>query len=128
MTPAGAPTASADARGVRIAIIGAGFGGIGVGIKLLAAGHRNVTVYERASGIGGTWWHNTYPGVACDAPSHIYSYSFAQQANWSRRFAPAHEIQAYLRDCVDSSGLAEKICTDTEVVAARWAGSHWVVE
>jgi cation diffusion facilitator CzcD-associated flavoprotein CzcO len=111
-----------------VAIIGAGFGGLGVALKLNLAGYRNFTVYERADDVGGTWFHNTYPGAACDAPSHIYSFSFAQRVDWSRRFAPGTEIQAYLRRCVDEAGIAERIQTGTEITAARWTGDGWALE
>ncbi len=118
-------TAGAD---VRIAIIGAGFGGLGVALKLQRAGFENFTVYEQAPDVGGTWWQNTYPGVACDAPSHIYSFSFAQNVDWSRRFAPGAEIQAYLRRCVDGAGIAGKIVTGAQVVSASWSGTDWQIE
>ncbi|CAN5555001.1 NAD(P)/FAD-dependent oxidoreductase [soil metagenome] len=122
------PTAEPPHPGVRVAIIGAGFGGLGVALKLKNAGHRNFTVYERASDVGGTWFHNTYPGAACDAPSHIYSYSFAQEVDWSRRFAPGPEIQAYLRHCADDAGIADRIETGAEVVNAHWTGRDWLIE
>lgn len=115
-------------RDVHIAIIGAGFGGLGVALKLNAAGYRNFTVYERAPEVGGTWFHNTYPGAACDAPSHIYSYSFAQQVDWSRRFAPGPEIRDYLQRCVAEAGITGNIETGTEVVAARWTDEGWIIE
>lgn len=110
---------------VRIAIIGAGFGGLCAALKLDAAGFRNIVIYERAPEVGGTWQANTYPGAACDAPSHIYSYSFAQDVDWSRRFAPGPEIQAYLQRCVDQAGLGSRIRTNTEVAQAQWSGSEW---
>ncbi|WP_431241087.1 flavin-containing monooxygenase (plasmid) [Mycolicibacterium aichiense] len=110
---------------MKVIVIGAGFGGLGVALKLRAAGHRNITIYERAPEVGGTWWYNTYPGAACDAPSHVYSYSFAQNVEWSRRFAPGHEIQAYLKRCVLDGGLADAIHTNTEVSSAVWTGRHW---
>jgi cation diffusion facilitator CzcD-associated flavoprotein CzcO len=113
---------------VRIAIIGAGFGGLGVALRLNAAGYHNFTVYERSPDVGGTWFHNTYPGAACDAPSHIYSYSFAQQVDWSRRFAPGPEIRDYLQRCVADAGIAGNIETGAEVAAARWSGDGWDIE
>jgi cation diffusion facilitator CzcD-associated flavoprotein CzcO len=115
-------------RDVRVAIIGAGFGGLGVALQLQRAGYHHFTVYERGPDVGGTWLHNTYPGAACDAPSHIYSFSFAQRVDWSRRFALGPEIQAYLRRCVDEAGIAHRIETGTEVVTARWTGQEWVLE
>ena len=70
-----------------IAIIGSGFGGIGMAIQLLKAGIRSFTIFERAGEVGGTWRDNTYPGAACDVPSHVYSFSFEQKPDWSRTFA-----------------------------------------
>ena len=86
----------------RFAIIGAGMAGILSAIKLREAGFRNVTVYEKADRIGGTWRENTYPGIACDVPSHLYSYSFAPNPDWTHRFSPGDEIQAYLEDVARS--------------------------
>lgn len=117
-----------QARDVRIAIVGAGFAGICVALKLRGAGHRDVVVYERSPDVGGTWFLNSYPGVACDAPSHVYSYSFAQEVDWSRRFAPGSEIQAYLRRCIDDGDIAESIQTGAEVVSACWTGADWRIE
>lgn len=113
---------------VRIAIVGAGFSGIAAALQLHKAGHRDIVVYERAADVGGTWFANTYPGVACDAPSHVYSYSFAQDVEWSRRFAPGAEIQAYLRRCVDDGGIADLIQTGVEVRSAGWTGGQWCLE
>ena len=79
-------------RDVRVAIIGAGFGGLGVAIKLREAGIDDFLVLERDAALGGTWWANTYPGCACDVPAHLYSYSFQLNPNWSRMFAPQPEI------------------------------------
>jgi len=115
-------------RNVRVVVVGAGFSGICAALKLRAAGHRDVVVYERASDVGGTWLANTYPGVACDAPSHIYSFSFAQDVDWSRRFATGPEIQEYLRQCVDDGGIADLVQTDTEVTSATWSGNRWTVK
>ena len=72
----------------RIAIIGAGPGGICAGIQLLKAGIKDFVIIEKAAGIGGTWWHNRYPGAECDVPSHLYSFSFEPKKNWSRPYAP----------------------------------------
>ncbi|MFI1462154.1 flavin-containing monooxygenase [Nocardia carnea] len=103
-----------------IAVIGSGFSGIGVAISLVRAGFTAVTVYERAGDIGGVWRDNTYPGAACDAPSHLYSYSFAPNPAWSRRFAPQPEILDYLRRCADEYGITEHVRTRTEIVAATF--------
>jgi cation diffusion facilitator CzcD-associated flavoprotein CzcO len=111
-----------------VAIIGAGFGGLGAALRLDAAGFRDFTVYERESDVGGTWFLNTYPGAACDAPSHIYSFSFAQDVDWSRRFAPGPEIQAYLRRCVDEGAIADRVRTGIAVTGATWTGRDWAIE
>jgi cation diffusion facilitator CzcD-associated flavoprotein CzcO len=103
-----------------IAIIGAGFAGIGAAIQLLKAGVDSFTIYERADEIGGTWRDNTYPGAACDVPSHVYSLSFEQNPGWSQRFAPSGEIQEYLLGVVDKWGLRERLRLNTEIVEARF--------
>ena len=82
---------------VRIAVIGAGFGGLGTAIRLKQAGIDDFVVLERGDDIGGTWRDNSYPGCACDVPSHLYSYSFAPNPDWSRAFSSQPEIQAYLQ-------------------------------
>ena len=87
-------------RDVRFAIIGAGMSGILSAIKLKEAGLTDFTVHEKADRLGGTWRENTYPGIACDVPSHLYSYSFAPNPDWSHHFAAGAEIQAYLEDVV----------------------------
>lgn len=107
---------------------GRGLWGLCVALKLRAAGYTNVVLFERAPDVGGTWQANTYPGAACDAPSHIYSFSFAQDVEWSRRFAPGPEIQAYLRRCATAAGVMDRIRLNTEVTSARWSGTAWVLE
>ena len=103
-----------------IAIIGAGFAGIGAAIQLLKAGIDSFTIFERAGEIGGTWRDNTYPGAACDVPSHVYSLSFEQNPNWSQRYATSGEIQSYLLDVVAKWDLREHMRLDTEIVEARF--------
>ena len=78
--------------------MGGGFGGIGAAVMLSREGYDDVTVFERGDRIGGVWNFNTYPGIACDVPSHLYEFSFAPNPNWSRRYAPGAEIQAYMED------------------------------
>src|SRR5258707_1050323 len=104
----------------RIGIIGAGPGGICMGIKLLEAGIDDFTIFERAPGVGGVWFHNTYPGAACDVPSALYSFSFALKRDWSRPYATQPEIRAYFEHCVDEFGLAPHIRLNTSVSAAHW--------
>jgi cation diffusion facilitator CzcD-associated flavoprotein CzcO len=83
------------ASDLSVAIVGGGFGGVGAAIRLLKAGVRDLTVFERSGGVGGVWHANTYPGAACDVPSHLYSFSFAPGTEWSRRYAPQADIERY---------------------------------
>lgn len=92
-------------RGVSVGIIGAGLSGILMGIRLKQAGVDNFVIYEKAGDVGGTWIHNTYPGLHCDVPSHLYCYSFEPNPGWSLPFASQPEIQAYLRRCAEKYGL-----------------------
>jgi len=101
-----------------IAIIGAGFSGLGTAIQLKKAGIDSFTIFERASDVGGTWRDNTYPGAACDVPSHAYSLSFEQSPTWSRRFAESKEIHEYLRSITHKWKLREHTRFDTEIVDA----------
>jgi cation diffusion facilitator CzcD-associated flavoprotein CzcO len=116
-------------RDFPIAIIGAGFAGIGAAIQLRKAGIDSFTIFERASEIGGTWRDNTYPGAACDVPSHMYSLSFEQNPNWSHRYATSWEIQQYLLDVVDKWRLRDKMQLDTAIVEARFdeARGSWTL-
>jgi len=105
---------------VTIAIVGSGFAGLGMAIALLRAGRRDFVVLEKAAEVGGTWRDNTYPGVACDVASHLYSFSFAPNPNWSRRFSPGPEIQQYLQHCAATSGVLPHIRFGFAVCQARW--------
>ena len=107
-------------RSRRVAIIGAGPGGICTGVRLLEAGYRDFVILEKAPGVGGTWWHNRYPGAECDIKSHLYSFSFAPNPSWSRTYARQPEIRAYLEECVERFGLEPYLRLGTEVHAARW--------
>ncbi|GAA0558224.1 NAD(P)/FAD-dependent oxidoreductase [Actinomadura livida] len=101
-------------------IIGSGFGGIGMAIRLREAGIHDVVILEKADGLGGTWRDNTYPGAACDVPSHLYSYSFERKTDWTRRFPPQAEILEYLRHCAGKYGVLDRIRFGTEVTEARF--------
>jgi cation diffusion facilitator CzcD-associated flavoprotein CzcO/acetyl esterase/lipase len=114
----------------RVAVVGAGFGGIGLGMALRAAGWTDpgdLTVLDRADGVGGVWRANTYPGAACDVPSHLYSFAGEPGTEWSRRFAPQPEILRYLERVTREHGLTEHLRLGTEVTEARWdeARSVW---
>jgi cation diffusion facilitator CzcD-associated flavoprotein CzcO len=103
-----------------VAVVGGGFGGVGAAVMLRDAGYHDVIVFEKGERIGGVWHHNTYPGAACDVPSHLYEFSFEPNPRWSRRYAPQAEIQAYLEDVARRRGVLERILTGTEVQSARW--------
>jgi cation diffusion facilitator CzcD-associated flavoprotein CzcO len=107
-----------------IAIIGAGFAGIGAAVRLKQAGIDTFAIFERAGEIGGTWRDNTYPGAACDVPSHVYSFSFEPHPGWTRRYAGSEEIQAYLLHVVEKWGLRAHLRLDTEIVEACFDESN----
>ena len=101
-------------------VIGAGFGGLGLAIKLDEAGERDFLVAERGDDVGGTWRDNTYPGAACDVPSQLYSFSFAPNTEWSRSFSPQPEILAYIQRVAEQSGVLDRFRFRTEVLEVRW--------
>ncbi len=102
-----------------VAILGAGAGGIAMGIKLRRAGY-DFTIYEKSDGVGGTWRDNAYPGAACDVPSHLYSFSFELNPWWSRTYATQPEILAYLERCTDQYGVRPHLRTGIAITEARW--------
>ena len=103
-----------------VIIIGAGFSGLNMAIRLKQAGHHDFIVLERANDVGGTWRDNVYPGCACDVPSVLYSYSFEQNPDWSEGFAQSHEIHAYTRRCAQKYGLLPHIRFDTGVARSAF--------
>ncbi|MFJ5531599.1 flavin-containing monooxygenase [Streptomyces sp. NPDC093261] len=115
---------------VRVAVIGSGFGGLGAAVRLRREGVTDFVVLERASGIGGTWRDNSYPGCACDVPSHLYSFSFAPNPDWPRTFSGQEHIRAYLEHVADVFGLRPHLRFDSEVKVMTWdAGKlHWAIE
>jgi cation diffusion facilitator CzcD-associated flavoprotein CzcO len=115
---------------VHVAIVGAGFGGIGAAIRLKQQGIDDFVVLERASRLGGTWRDNTYPGCACDVPSHLYSFSFAPNPNWTNTFSPQGEIWEYLEACTDRFGVRDKIRFNADVRGASWddATNQWTID
>jgi cation diffusion facilitator CzcD-associated flavoprotein CzcO len=115
---------SGDAR---VAIVGAGFSGLGLAIRLKQAGIHDFVILERADDVGGTWRDNTYPGCACDVPSHLYSFSFAPNPNWSHIFARQPEILEYLRGCARRFGVLPHIRFGHDVQGAAWddAAERW---
>ena len=109
--------------------MGAGFAGIAAAIVLRRAGFEEVTVLEAAEEVGGTWRDNTYPGCACDIPSHLYSLSFDLRPGWSRAYPGQAEIEDYLCDVVDRHGLRDLIRFGVTVAEMRWdeAEATWTV-
>ena len=120
---------AAGAPSPRIAILGAGAGGLCMAIRLKLAGIDTFTVYEKSDGVGGTWRDNSYPGAACDVPSHLYSFSFANKSDWSRRFAEQPEILGYFESLVDRYQLGPHLRFRTEVTEAHYddADGTWTL-
>lgn len=115
---------------VEVAIIGAGFGGLGTAIRLRQAGRRSFAVLERGRDVGGTWYANTYPGAQCDVPSNLYSFSFAPKPDWTHAYPEQEQIHDYLRDCAERFGVRDRIHTETEVLGATWQADErrWQVQ
>jgi cation diffusion facilitator CzcD-associated flavoprotein CzcO len=107
-------------RKITVGVIGAGAGGIAMGIQLGDGGY-DFTIFDRADGFGGTWRHNTFPGAACDVPSHLYSYSFALNPRWSKTYANQPEILAYLEKVAADYGLGEPTAQHPRVTMVRWS-------
>jgi cation diffusion facilitator CzcD-associated flavoprotein CzcO len=129
MTDDGPPQPRGDGlpRHVRVAIVGAGFAGLGAAIRLTQSGERDLVVLERATEIGGTWRDNTYPGCACDVPSVLYSFSFALNPDWTHSFSRQPEIWDYLRGCVRRFGLEPYLRLGVELLEARWEDDRWTI-
>src|SRR5215210_814310 len=105
---------------VRIAIVGAGFSGLALAMRLLEEGIDDFVVLERDEDVGGTWRDNTYPGCACDVPSHLYSWSFELNPDWSRTYSRQPEIENYIRRTTERRGVLPHIRFGHDLVAARW--------
>lgn len=116
-------------RSVSVTIVGAGFGGIAAAIALKRRGVEDLVLLERGHDVGGVWRANTYPGIACDVPSHLYSFSFAPNPRWSRRFSPGSEIRAYLNSVVDRFDVRRHLRLGQDVARAEFdeATGRWQV-
>jgi cation diffusion facilitator CzcD-associated flavoprotein CzcO len=119
-----------DTAHTRIAIIGSGFGGLGTAIRLRQRGIEDFRIFERADDVGGTWRDNSYPGCACDVQSHLYSFSFAPNPDWTRSYSPQPEIRDYLKRCARDFGVLPHIRFRHEVRDAAWdeAAQLWRIE
>lgn len=120
---------STSAVPLRIVIIGSGFGGIGLAIRLKRAGIESFTILEKAASLGGTWRDNTYPGAACDIPAMLYCFSFEQKTDWSRKWSPQEEIRDYLEDVARRNGILPHVRFGVEMTGARFdeAAGTWTV-
>ncbi|GAB17545.1 putative flavin-containing monooxygenase [Gordonia effusa NBRC 100432] len=133
--PAAAPAAAKSPSkpitpDYEVAIVGAGFGGLGAAIRLKDIGVTDIVILEKHDGVGGCWWANTYPGVAVDVPSLVYSFSFDQRTDWSRVFAPGSELRKYAQSLVDKNDLGSKLRLNTGAKGGRWDEDNhiWHVE
>ncbi|MFH9658537.1 flavin-containing monooxygenase [Streptomyces sp. NPDC017248] len=120
----------AEHEHVRVAVIGSGFGGLGAAVRLRREGVTDFVVLERAGSVGGTWRDNSYPGCACDVPSHLYSFSFAPNPDWPRTFSGQRHIRAYLEHVTDLFGLRPHLRLDSEVTLMTWDTDNlwWTIE
>lgn len=114
-----------DSMRKRFAIIGAGMSGMLAAIKLKQRGIEDFTIYEKAAGLGGTWRDNTYPGLSCDVPSHVYAYSFELKGDWTCRFSPGAEIQGYFEGVAEKYGLTKHFRFNSEIVRAAYRERRW---
>jgi hypothetical protein len=112
-------------RNLRFAIIGAGMSGIASAIKLIESGQTDFTVYEKADRVGGTWRENTYPGVTCDVPSHLYRYAFSPNPNWSHMFSPGDEIERYFESVANDYDVNPYIRFNDEVTSCVFKNAKW---
>jgi cation diffusion facilitator CzcD-associated flavoprotein CzcO len=113
-----------------VVIVGAGFGGLGMAIRLKQQGIDDFVVIERGDDVGGTWWANSYPGCQCDIPSNLYSFSFARNPDWDRAYPMRDQILDYLRDCAERFGILPHIRLSCELLGATWVADaqHWELE
>lgn len=123
-------SAEPASRTLETVIIGAGFGGLGMAIRMLQEGRKDFVVLEKAGDVGGTWRENTYPGAACDVQSHMYSFSFAPKNDWTQRYAEGPEIYNYIQETTDKFGLRDYIQFNTEVSGAHFneQSGYWKID
>jgi cation diffusion facilitator CzcD-associated flavoprotein CzcO len=123
------PGRQADSSIQDVIIVGTGFAGLGLAVRLKRETAHSFTILERAADVGGTWRDNTYPGAACDVSSHLYSYSFRPNPDWTHVYSPQAEIHRYLQDTARQEGLLEHIRFGQEVTDAEWdeAAGVWQV-
>jgi cation diffusion facilitator CzcD-associated flavoprotein CzcO len=120
-------TKQCDENGLRTVIIGAGMAGILTAIKLREAGYDNYVVYEKSNAVGGTWRENTYPGIACDVPAHMYTYSFEPNPDWSSSYAPGEEIHNYFKRVAEKYQILDKIRFNESVPFCEFIDGRWKI-
>src|SRR3954447_3138023 len=120
---------SADTPSTGVVIVGAGFGGVAAAIELQRHGFHDVTILEAAPDLGGTWFHNSYPGAACDVPSHLYSFSYARRRAWSRLCSPQPAILEHLHGVAREHVVAGRVLAGARVQGCAWddAPRRWTV-
>ena len=128
MSGNGSANGAKNQRNLRTAVIGAGMSGILTGIKLQEAGYTDIVIYEKAGWLGGTWRDNTYPGLSCDIPSHLYRYSFEPNPNWSRLFSPGAEINEYLAHVAEKYNVMPLIQFNKDIVRCEYRDDQWHIE
>ena len=116
-----------DTQALRIVIIGAGMAGILSAIKLREAGYNNFIIYEKSNALGGTWRANTYPGLACDVPAHLYTYSFEPNPSWSHVFAPGPEIRTYFENVAKKYGVMDSVRFGEEISSCEFIDGRWQI-
>src|SRR5207248_3123196 len=114
------PPRASRRKPLEVVIEGAGFGGIAAAIELKRHGIRDITILDRASDLGGTWFYNSYPGCACDVPSHLYSFSYHQRRDWSRLCSPQQEIHDYLLEVARANDIEQRIHLRQTVASCAW--------
>ncbi|MEE3120297.1 MAG: NAD(P)/FAD-dependent oxidoreductase, partial [Pseudomonadota bacterium] len=112
-------------KNLKIAVLGAGMSGMAMGHSLIKAGFTNFTIYEKADRVGGTWRENNYPGVACDVPSHLYSFSFERNPNWSEAFSPGGAIQQYFEATAEKYGLLPHCAFNRTLTHTSYENGIW---
>ena len=115
-------------RNPSVVVIGAGMTGMLMTIKLQEAGITDITILEKREKVGGTWRENTYPGVACDVPAHMYTYSFAPNPDWSHRYASGAEIQSYFEDVAKRYGISDQVRFNESVTSCHYRNGKWYLE
>jgi cation diffusion facilitator CzcD-associated flavoprotein CzcO len=123
------PQNASSQRSLEVLIVGAGFGGIAAAIELRRQGITAVKILEKAPDLGGTWFYNSYPGAACDVPSHLYSFSFAQRRDWSQLCSSQNEIHRYLHEVARAQDIDRLVETNTTVTSCSWEAEscRWTV-